>query len=206
VIALYAVESSPACPDLGDLAVVDREQVLRRSAIDRAVAELAQHGVSRLQHPLVVLGGREVVGPQVEHAAVDEPTAVGGRGAGQREVLRGEHDDVEAAEVASERPHRLAVEQHLARTSRELDLVEPHQLVLHDPRAKLRALAAKSDEIRELGRAERPQRGDRKDRFEQVRLALTVVAGEHVESLARFERHGPQVAHAAGDQRLETRG
>jgi hypothetical protein len=118
-----------------ELVVVDREQVLGAPAIEHLVAGLAQHGVAGLQHALVVLRGGEVVRPQVEHAAIEKPTAVAGRAARQRQVLRREHDDVEPAEVARQRPHRLAIERDLARARRELELVAPDQIVLDHPRS-----------------------------------------------------------------------
>ena len=177
-------------PRARELLVVDREQLVRRAR--GAIAPCpchAQHRVALLQHLLVVLhASRGSRARRLNTARSRNRRRSPGAPRGSAEVLGREHDDVEAAEVARQRPRRLAVERDLAPPpGASVDLVDAHQLVLDDARAELAPRARRTRSGRRASPCETTGAPRRVDRLEQVRLALPVVADEDVEPLARLE-------------------
>jgi hypothetical protein len=191
----------------------------RRDFRDQPRARLAHDRARRRQH-LVVRGDRAAIGPfrtqqliaalecadirrerrrkrgiEVLEDAVDERAPQLGRAASELQIAGMKQHGLHGCQVRRARARPLAVELHLACSAAR----QPHA---HDARHALavhlgRELGVRRAALHHVRRgrtAEAAQAAEIVDRLEQVRLALPVVAEEHVEARPRRELERREVA------------
>ena len=147
---------------------------------------LFQQCVARTERLRVTLQDRDVRRERLREQQVEETPTPARRAFHELQILGAEDDGAERAEIVREFFHGLAVQGNLSLGHGPIHF--DFALALgHDVCADEVALLAVLNHLRAAHAAKRTERGEKVEGFEDVRLALRVVADEDVE--ARRERH-----------------
>ena len=179
-----------------------------RAALDEALGPGVQvararleGGVSLREHALELPELGPVRRPERRRLPVEKLPAVAHRAVYHAQPLARVDDDVEAA-VVLRGTHVAAVDPERPPSRLELDLELGRALVVGFGRRDKEARAAPDDARRVVG-AERAAARDEADRLEKRRLALPVLAHEHVQPGSELELRLTDVAQVADPKLLQ---
>ena len=129
----------------------------------------------------VTLEQRQIAGLRLREQQIEKPPPRARRALDQLQILRAKHHRAQHAEIIGQAFDRLAVQRQFAFARRPVHFDFVFALA-DDVAADEIALLPVPDHLRAADAAERAQRGHEINRFEDVRLALRVVAEQQMEA------------------------